>query len=125
MSQREFSRIRQIALALPEVSERFSHGAVCFFVQDKRPLCYYHDNHRGDGRVSLWCPAPPGLQETLVAAKPEQFFKPLMSAAGTFRDWVGIFLDTPEVDWAEIASILDDAFRTVAPKKLIAKLDDR
>jgi hypothetical protein len=49
----------------------------------------------------------------------------MMSAAGTFRDWVGIFLDTPEVDWAEISSILDDAFRTVAPKKLIAKLDGR
>jgi hypothetical protein len=125
VSQRELSRVRQIALALPEVSERFSHGAVCFFVQDKRPLCYYHDNHRGDGRVSLWCPAPPGLQEILVAAKPKQFFKPMMSAAGTFRDWVGVFLDTPEVDWAEIAIILDDAFRTVAPKKLIAKLDGR
>jgi hypothetical protein len=125
MSQREFRRVRQIALALPEVSERFSHGAVCFVVQDRRPLCYYHDNHRGDGRVSLWCPAPAGLQEILVAANPEQFFKPMMSAAGTFRDWVGIFLDTPEVDWTEIASILDNAFRTVAPKKLIAKLDGR
>ena len=34
--------------------ERFSHGAPCFFVQDTRAVCYYHDNHRGDGRISLW-----------------------------------------------------------------------
>ena len=123
MRQREFSRVRRIALALPKVSERFSHGAVCFFVQNKRPLCYYHDNHRGDGRVSLWCPAPPGLQELLVDAKPQQFFKPMTSAAGAFRDWVGVYLDTPEVDWIEVASILEDAFRMVASRKLIAELE--
>ena len=126
MGEHQLDQIRKIALALPEVHERVSHGAICFFVQDKRPLCYFHDNHRGDGRVSLWCPAPPGVQEELVVGEPERFYKPPTSARGTFSDWVGVFLDTAganRVDWREIAAIIKDAYRMVAPKQLIADLD--
>ncbi|MGH8986131.1 MAG: MmcQ/YjbR family DNA-binding protein [Acidimicrobiia bacterium] len=127
MGARQLNRVRKIALALPEVKERLSHGAPCFFVRDKRPVCYYHDDEfNSDGRVSLWCPAPPGVQEELVASEPERFFEPPPSAKGTFSDWLGVFLDTSganKVDWDEIAAILEDAFREVAPKKLIAELD--
>jgi hypothetical protein len=120
-------RVREIALALPEVSERLSHGAQCFFVREKRPICYFHDHHNDD-RVSLWCPAPPGVQEQLVGAAPERFFKPTPSAKGTFSDWLGVFLDTSgdaAVDWDEIAGILEDAFRLVAPASAVAQLDRR
>lgn len=123
-----FEHIRALALALPGVNERLSHGVPCFFVRDKRPLCYYHNDHRGDGRISLWCPAPAGAQEMLTSAAPNRFFKPAMSANGTFSSWLGVYLDTSspdEIDWDEIASILEDAFRTVAPKKLIAELEHR
>jgi hypothetical protein len=128
VGKREYGHVRKIALALPGVNERFSHGAPCFFIQDKRPLCYYHDDHRGDGRISLWCPAPTGVQEELVSAEPERFFEPTPSASGTFSGWLGVFLDTSgahKVDWDEIAAIVEDAFRQVAPKNLIAQLDDR
>ena len=124
----ELDRVREIALALPEVSERLSHGARCFFVRDRRALCYFHDHHHGDGRISLWCPAPSGVPEELVSAEPQRFFEPPVSAAGTFAGWLGVYLDTTgeiSVDWTEIAAILEDAFRTVAPKKLIAELDHR
>jgi hypothetical protein len=30
----------------------------------------------------------------------------------------------PGVDWTEIAEIVADAYRTVAPKRLVARLDD-
>jgi hypothetical protein len=125
MGKRELNRVRKIALALPEVNERLSHGAPCFFVRDKRPLCYYHDDHRHDGRIALWCPAPPGVQEELVVAEPVRFFRPPMSATGTFSGWLGVYLDTTggnRVQWAEIAAIVEDAYRLVAPKQLIAAL---
>ncbi|MDB5075830.1 MAG: hypothetical protein JWO42_2009 [Chloroflexi bacterium] len=121
-------RLRAIALALPEVSERMSHGAPCFFIRGKRPLCYYHDGHVADGRISLWCPIPPGMQEALVRSQPERFFKPPMSTRGTFSSWLGVFLDNTgnnEVDWEEIADILEDAFRFVAPKTLVVELENR
>jgi hypothetical protein len=117
----ELEQVRRVALALPGVTERVSHGEPCFFVQDKRPLCYFHDNHRGDGRISLWCPAPPGVPADLTASEPDRFFRPT-SASGVFANWLGVYLDTggeDRVDWDEIAGIVEDAFRAVAPKTLI------
>ena len=124
--QRALERVRGIALEFPEVSERLSHGEPCFFVREKRPLCYFHDNHNGDGRISLWCPVPPGVQQELVSTEPERFFAPATSARGVFADWVGMYLDTAgkhRVDWEEVAALIEDAFRTVAPKTLVAELD--
>jgi hypothetical protein len=123
---RPYERVREIALSLPEVNERLSHGEQCFFVRDKRPLCYFHDNHNDDGRISLWCPAPPGVQGELVAAEPERFFRPPASGSGVFSTWLGIYLDTTgknKVDWDEITAIVRDAYRTVAPRSLSATLD--
>ena len=44
---RPLDRVRRVALALPGVNERTSHGEPCFFVRDNRPLCYFHENHNG------------------------------------------------------------------------------
>lgn len=130
MGTRELNRVRRIALALPEVNERLSHGTPCFFVRDKRPICYFHDAgfHREGSRVALWCPAPAGVAEELEAAEPSRFFQPTPSASGVFSNWLGVFLDNADgdpVDWDEIAAIVEDAYRIVAPKKLIAELDAR
>ena len=38
--------------------------------------------------------------------------------------WLGVYLDVSGVDWEEIAEIVADAYRTVAPKRLVAALDD-
>ena len=121
-------RVRRIAFALPGVNERMSHGEPCFFVRDKRPLCYFHDNHNGDGRTSLWCPVPLGVQEEMVSAEPDRFFAPPTSSSGVFRHWLGVYLDTTgpqQVDWVEIAAMVEDAFRHIAPDVLVRELDNR
>ena len=61
------------------------------------------------------------MQEALVASDPDRFFRPRYVGG---RGWLGVFLDVPQ-DWDEIAEIVTDAYRTVAPKRLIATLDDR
>jgi hypothetical protein len=91
---RELNRVRRIALASPHVTERVSHGAPCFFVRDKPQFCYFHDDHNGDGRIALWRPVPPGVQEELVSAEPIRFFAPPTSAGGVFSGWLGVYLDT-------------------------------
>ena len=124
--QRTLDRVRKIALALPDVSERLSHGEPCFFVRERRALCYFHDNHNSDGRISLWCPTLPGVQEELVTAEPQRFFRPAPSASGTFSNWLGVYLDTTgtnRVDWKEISNILEDAYRSAAPKTLVQELE--
>jgi hypothetical protein len=128
VSQSALERVRAIALSLPDVSERLSHGEPCFFVRKKRPICYFHDDHNGDGRIAAWCPASPGAQDELVAADPQRFFRPQPSAGGVFADWIGVFLDRPppsQATWDELAEIIEDAYRFVAPKSLVRLLESR
>ena len=125
MAAAELGQVRRIALALPAVTEQLSHGAVCF--GGRRPLCYLHDDHRGDGRVSLWCPSTAAVQEELTSAEARRFFRPQASASRTFSHWIGVYLDPPGddgVDWDEIAEILGETYRIVAPRRLVALLDD-
>jgi hypothetical protein len=64
----------------------------------------------------------------LTASEPGRFFHPTPSASGVFASWLGVYLDTDgddRVECAEIAVVIEDAFRTVAPKTLIDELDHR
>jgi hypothetical protein len=119
MSDDILSRLREVCLALPEVTERASHGAPTWFVRDRKTLAMYHDDHHGDGRVAIWCPAPPGVQGALVTEEPARFFVPPYVG---HRGWLGARLDR-HVDWDEITGIVEDAYGLVAPKKLVAQLE--
>ncbi len=110
-------RLRAICLALPEVTEKISHGEPTWFV--RKTFVTFADQHHDD-RLAFWCAAPPGAQEALVAAEPERYFRPPYVGG---RGWLGVWLDVP-VDWAEITEIVRDAYRTVAPRKLVAQLDE-
>jgi hypothetical protein len=108
-------RIRELCLALPETSERLSHGAPTFFVRGKRAFVMVLTDHHGDGRFAIWCAAPDGLQRTLVAADGERFFVPPYVG---HRGWLGVRLDRG-LDWDELAGIVEDAYAEVAPAKLV------
>jgi hypothetical protein len=113
------ARVRAICLALPEATERLSHGSPTFFVRDKKTFVMFLDDHHGDGRLALWCAAPPGAQEELVDQDPDRFFRPPYVG---HRGWLGVRLDR-DLDWDEVEGIAEDAYRQVAPKKLLAQLD--
>jgi hypothetical protein len=113
---RSLDRLRGTCLGLPETSERPSHGAPSFFVRDKKCFVMLLDDHHGDGRFAIWCAAPPGNQELLVQADPDRFFRPPYVG---HRGWLGVMLHG-KVDWDEVAGIVEDAFATVAPRKLLA-----
>jgi hypothetical protein len=114
-------RVRAICLAMPEVEERLSHGSPAWFVRGKKTIAMWVDDHHGDGNVGIWCAAPPGVQEEMVGLEPDRFFRPPYVG---HRGWIGVRLDR-KPDWSEVAEILADAYRCVAPKKLIAELDTR
>ncbi|HEY0449091.1 MmcQ/YjbR family DNA-binding protein [Actinophytocola sp.] len=116
MADDPLSRLRALCLALPEVTEKLSHGEPTWFV--RRTFVMYAEHHHDD-RLGFWCAAPPGVQEELVAAEPARFFRPPYVG---HRGWLGVYLDVP-VDWTELAEIVQDAYRTVAPRKLLAQLD--
>jgi hypothetical protein len=116
-------RIRKVCLALPEASERLSHGAPTFFVREKRAFLMVMTNHHGDGRFAVWCAAGEGVQAMLVEADPERFFVPPYVG---HRGWLGMRLDRA-LDWEELTGIAEDAYAEVAPAKLVeaARLDTR
>ena len=65
-----------ICMAFPETVERLSHGAPTFFAGGKKTFVMFLDDHHGDGRLAIWCAAPPGVQATLVDEEPGRFFVP-------------------------------------------------
>jgi hypothetical protein len=104
-------RLRALCLALPEATEKLSHGEAAWFVRGKQ-FANTADHHHDD-RLSVWCAAPLGTQEMLVSADPERFFRPPYVG---HRGWLGVYLDR-EVDWDELAAMVERAYRLVAPKK--------
>jgi hypothetical protein len=114
-SARALERIRSLCLGLPETNERLSHGSPAFFIRDKKVFVMFLDDHHGDGRLAIWCAAPEGMQDMLVDAAPEHYFVPPYVG---YRGWLGVRLDR-DLDWEEIAGVVEDAYLTVAPKKLV------
>lgn len=117
-------RLRALCLALPEVTERLSHGEPTWFVRGRKSFVMLADHHHDD-RLAFWCAAPEGAQHALVAADPVRYFVP--PYVGT-RGWLGVYLDLAErgageVDHDAVAAQVEDAYRTVAPKALVAQLD--
>lgn len=92
-----------------------SHGQPTFFVGGKTAFVMFMDNHHNDGRLALWCAATPEIQQMLIRSSPERFFVPPYVG---YRGWVGVRLDR-DLPWTDIAGLIEDAFLTVAPPKLI------
>ena len=111
-------RVREICLALPGATEKLSHGAPAFFV-GKQFLMLWADGHHDDDFPHLWCAAPPGVQDEVITTEPDRFFRPPYVG---HRGWLGLRLDRPIDDW-ELRAVVEDAYRTVAPKKRLAELD--
>lgn len=120
MGEDPLESLRQLCLRLPETTERISHGEPTWFVRDRNTFVTYADRHHDD-RLGFWCAAPPGAQEALVRADPLRYFRPPYVG---HRGWLGVYLDVP-VDWTELAELVEDAYRVVAPKRLVAELETR
>jgi hypothetical protein len=118
-SMEALDRVRELCLALPETSERASHGAPAFFIRGKRSFVMFMDDHHGDGRLAIWAAAPPGMQAMLVEASPEHYFIPPYVG---HQGWIGVRLDR-DLPWEEIAGVIEDAWLTRAPKRLAQSLD--
>jgi hypothetical protein len=108
-----------LSLRFPATVERESHGTPCFFVQDKKTFAMFADNVHDDGRLAIWIAAPPGAQEALIMADPLQFFRPPYVGV---RGWIGVRLDK-EPHWDRVAALIEDAYRTVAPARLVREFD--
>jgi hypothetical protein len=112
--------VRAACRRLPEVEERLSHGTPTFFVRGRKSfVSVWFAGHHEDTFPHLWCAAPLGAQEALVASEPDTYFRP---AYVGHRGWVGVRLDRGLSD-DDVAELCEEAYRTVAPASLVRRLD--
>ena len=114
------AKLRKLCLALPEAHEVEAWSAPTFRVKNKLFAMYANaDSHHGGGRPAVWCKSTPINQGFMIKAKPERFFKPpYVGPSG----WIGIWLTSGRTGKRSM-SILREAYRLIAPKKLAAFIE--
>lgn len=113
-------RVRQLAMALPEVEERPSHGSPGWRVGGKY-FAHFNDQHHGTEHIALLAKTSGADEmEGLIEAQPHAYFRPMYYGA---MGWIGVILNQPEVDWDGVGEWLARSWRAVAPKKLTALMD--
>ena len=110
--------LRDACLGLPGVEERVNHGMPTFAVVRRTAFCNLH--HPAGDRPTLWFKAAPGTQTELVDQEPDRFFVPPYVGP---RGWVGLRLDV-DLDWNEVAAVVEDAWRLVATKSHLTERDE-
>jgi len=114
-------RLRSLCLALPEANERISHGEPTWFAGKGKVFAMLDDHHHGAPHLSVWLPAALGAQEALIESDPKRYFRPAYVGSS---GWVGVVLDD-EPDWAVVAWLVEQAYRLVAQRRLVAQLAER
>jgi hypothetical protein len=112
------ARIISIVTSLPAADAIATGSHLSLEVRKKR-FGWYMENHHGDGRLALNCKAPRGVAQQLAKQNPERFHIP--QYVGNLG-WIGLWLDTPRVDWKEVQAILVEAYCLAAPKRLISEI---
>jgi predicted DNA-binding protein (MmcQ/YjbR family) len=116
------ARVRAIALAFPQAAEKVPHGRPAFY--SVKVFGYYGGSIKVDGTYvrheqSLLVLPEPGEYEAL--AQDERVYRP--AYLGPFG-WLGVDL-TIDMDWTEVAELVDASYRMTAPRRLVAELDAR
>ena len=110
-------RLRELCLAQPEAHEVEAWGEPTFRVRNKIFAMYAGpNNHHGSGQTNVWLKAAAGAQEVLVSSDPERFFVPPYVGP---KGWVGVHLDDLD-QWAVVEDLVSEAYRLIAPKRLLA-----
>jgi hypothetical protein len=105
---KHLDRVRRICSALPDTTEKLSHGEPTFFAR-KRVFAMFSNNHHNDGHIAVVIPAAPGEQAALIAASPKKYYRPpYVGVSG----WVGIELE--EIDDEELGAHLTQAWQLIA-----------
>lgn len=105
-------QVREVALALPETTEKMAWGQPTFRVRNKIFVSLSDDD------TAIGVKVPREERADLIAAEPEKFF--MKAGHDDNYDWMRVRLAA--IDRDELRTILVDSWRQVAPKRLAATL---
>lgn len=99
-------RVAALVAVLPGARTRLTGAGHLSLEVRGRRFGRLHENLQGNGRIALSLKAPKGAGRRLVAYAPGTFHVPRNHDRS---GWIGIWLDTPAPDWAEIAELIQNA----------------
>lgn len=115
-------RVRAIALALPGAQEKVSHGRPAFHTV--KVHCYYGGSRKVDGVWEQHSQSVlvhlPEAERAALAEDERSFVPAYLGPSG----WLGIDLDE-RTDDAELGELIEESYRGVAPRRLVAELEER
>ncbi|WP_308070522.1 MmcQ/YjbR family DNA-binding protein [Rhodococcus sp. I2R] len=119
------SRVRAMALAYPDATEKISHGRPTF--RTANVFVYFGGSVKGgdDFDLSIVVKCESAEEQRACESEPRYFHPAYLGPAG----WVGFDLSDTENSkagediWAEAAELIDCSYRVTAPKRAVARLD--
>jgi hypothetical protein len=117
------ARLRSICLAFPEATEKISHGRPIFRARVTFATCSGMTKAAIPGEAMTQHPCSvlirPSDAERPALQQDARFFTPAYyGPAG----WLGLDL-TDDVDWQEVAELVDTSYREVSGPRLVRLLD--
>jgi predicted DNA-binding protein (MmcQ/YjbR family) len=114
------ARLRKVCLAFPQSTEVETWGSATFRCGKIFAMYAPPQEKHTQGRPAVWLKAAPGNQELMVRDRPTRFYvPPYVGPSG----WIGVFLDR-NPPWKEIAQLVEESWRLVAPKKVVKAYDE-
>lgn len=107
-----FDRVRQLALKLPEMEEAISYSTASFRVGGK---IVARLNNSGE---SLALKVEYAVREVLMGTHPEAFY-----LTDHYRSYPWVLVRLSEVDEGLLKSLIEEAWRRLAPKRALAAFE--
>jgi predicted DNA-binding protein (MmcQ/YjbR family) len=112
------ARLSAFALSLPEASEHFPWGERVAKVNGKIFVFLGSDQAPGPGGMSVKLVESQGHALAIEGAKPTGYG---LGRAG----WVSVPLEAEGLTFDLLCDWIEESYRVVAPKRLVAELDER
>jgi predicted DNA-binding protein (MmcQ/YjbR family) len=110
-------RLRKICLAFAEAHEVEAWGEPTFRVKNKMFAMFASTGTHHTTRPAVWIKSRPANQALVLASRPDRYFSPpYVGKIG----WIGAWLDR-RPPWGELAVLIEDGYRTTAPRRLLAQ----
>ncbi len=114
-------RLRELCLGFPDAAEKISHGRPNWYTT--KVFASYGGKVRGDhadpllDRALLFLPDP---EDSPALDQDDRFHEPAYVGP---RGWRALPLDRGDVDWQEVAELVDSSYRQLAGPRRIVRLD--
>ena len=110
--------LRDICLNYPQTSEVIKWENPVFLVHGR---IFVLVSVGDDDRMAIWLKAGKGVQEAFVGADSERYFRPPYFGP---KGWLGAWVSaSSQPIWPVIEDLIDESFRLVAPKRVVALLE--